>query len=200
MSLPPRDPLPFSAVQSLDESGFASLLAPVVEHSAWVAAEAWQAGPFPNWTALFQAMSNTMLGAHSERQLALLRVHPELAGQEAQAGTMTADSQSEQGRLGLLSLSPEAFQRLGALNRRYQLRFGFPFIVALRLHASLDSVFASLEDRLNNDPDAEREVALNQVIEVMRGRLARTVMPEAAEVSPVHPPPESPPCTTPAAH
>lgn len=203
MQPPSVNPLPFPAFQALDRQGFAALLGPVVEHSAWVAAEAWNARPFKDWEALARAMAHTVLGADKERQLALLRVHPELAGQEALAGTMTPDSQSEQGRLGLLRLSPQAFQRLGSLNQRYQARFGFPFIVALRLHASLDSVFASLESRLNNDPDTERDLALGQVVEVMRGRLARTVQSgpaQAADVFPVHPPTESPPCTTPAAH
>ncbi|NJN53175.1 MAG: 2-oxo-4-hydroxy-4-carboxy-5-ureidoimidazoline decarboxylase [Gammaproteobacteria bacterium] len=173
MSTPPRHPLPFSALQALDQRGFAALLGPVVEHSAWVAVETWNARPFKDWEALAEAMTGTLLGASPERQLALLRVHPELAGQEALAGTMTPDSLNEQGRLGLLRLSSEAFQKLGSLNQRYQARFGFPFVVALRLHDSLDSVFASLESRLNNDADTERELAVGQVVEVMRGRWPR---------------------------
>jgi OHCU decarboxylase len=206
MPTPPRHPLPFSAFQALDRHGFAALLGPVVEHSAWVAAETWNARPFQDWEALATAMTRTLINASPERQLALLRVHPELAGREALAGTMTPDSQDEQGRLGLLRLSPAVFQRLGSLNQRYRARFGFPFIVALRLHASLDSVLASLESRLNNDPDTERTLAVGQVVEVMRGRLARTVLSDlprpaqSAHVSPVHPSRESPPCNTPAAH
>jgi OHCU decarboxylase len=193
MSIPPRAPLPFAAFKALDQHGFAALLGPVVEHSAWVAAHTWIARPFQDWEALADAMARTLHGADKERQLALLRLHPELAGQEALAGTMTPESQSEQGRLGLMHLSPGAFQRLASLNQRYQARFGFPFIVALRLHASLESVFASLEDRLNNGADTERALALGQVVEVMRGRLARTVLPEksdplqATPISSVHP-------------
>ena len=91
---------------------------------------------------------------------------------------MTPESQSEQSRLGLHRLTPEQFRRLTSLNQRYQSRFGFPFIVALRLHTSLDSVFADGEDRLRNPPDVERDLALLQVIQVMRGRLANTVSPD----------------------
>ena len=183
MSHLPRSPLSFTAFQALDKRGFEALLGPVVEHSAWVAANTWRVGPFNSWEALFHAMANTLLGADKERQLALLRAHPELAGQEAQAGTMTPESQSEQGRLGMHRLTPEAFQRLTSLNHRYQARFGFPFIAALRLHASLDSVLADLAARLCNDADTERALALGQVIQVMRGRLATTVSPDIATPS-----------------
>ncbi len=177
MSMQPRPPLPFRAIEALDHPGFVALLGPVVEHSAWVAAETWDARPFRDWEGLLQAMTSTLMRGDTARQLALLRAHPELAGQEAQAGTMTPESQSEQSRLGLDRLNHHAFQRLTSLNRRYQMRFGFPYIVALRLHASLDSLFADGEARLSNAPDTERELALAQVIQVMRGRLANAVSP-----------------------
>jgi OHCU decarboxylase len=117
-------------------------------------------------------------GAGEARQLALLRSHPELAGQEARAGTMTPDSQSEQGRLGLLTLDAATVQQIEALNLRYRERFGFPFIVALRLHDSLASVLQTGETRLTNDDHTERHRALQQVCEVMRGRLAQAVTPD----------------------
>jgi len=91
------------------------------------------------------------------------------------AGTMTPDSSAEQARLGLMALSPQTMARLAALNRAYQARFDFPFIVALRLHDSLASVLQAGEERLRHDPDTEWPIALNQVCEVMRGRLARAV-------------------------
>ena len=88
--------------------------------------------------ALYDALARCIHDAARPEQIALLRVHPELAGREAVAGTMTPDSSAEQARLGLMALSPQAMARLAALNRAYQARFGFPFVVALRLHDSLD--------------------------------------------------------------
>ena len=96
---------------------------------------------------------------------------------------------AEQARLGLMALSPQTMTRLAALNRAYQARFDFPFIVALRLHDSLASVLQAGEERLRHDPDTEWPIALNQVCEVMRGRLARAVhdddCPPATPPSPV---------------
>jgi 2-oxo-4-hydroxy-4-carboxy-5-ureidoimidazoline decarboxylase len=183
MNTPEPVPLAWNALTSLDEAAFCARLGPVVEHSSWVARKAWAARPFAHWQALYDAMSRVIHGADEARQLALLRSHPELAGQEAQAGTMTADSQSEQGRLGLLALDAATVLRIESLNRRYRERFGFPFIAALRLHDSLASVLQAGEARLANDARTERLNALQQVCEVMRGRLAQTVSPEPSSPS-----------------
>jgi 2-oxo-4-hydroxy-4-carboxy-5-ureidoimidazoline decarboxylase len=88
---------------------------------------------------------------------------------------MTPDSTAEQTRLGLMALSAETMARLSGLNRDYAARFGYPFIVALRLHASLDSVLLSGEARLQHSAETEWPIALQQVCEVMRGRLVRVV-------------------------
>lgn len=170
-------PLPWHALGGLDEAGFVARLGTVVEHSPWVAREAWAARPFADWEALYAAMEKAIDRADPARQLDLLRTHPELAGREARAGEMTVDSQGEQARLGLLALDEFGIRRITTLNQRYQERFGFPFVVALRLHTSLESVFLAGEQRLKHDGPTELRTALLQVCEVMRGRLARAVAP-----------------------
>lgn len=175
MSTPSPVFLSMASIRALDEASFVALLGAVVEHSPWVARRAWLRGPFGSRQALFDALATEIHAAADAEQLALLRVHPELAGQEARAGTMTADSQSEQGRLGLLRLDAATVRRLDDLNRRYRERFGFPFIAALRLHAALDSVLADGEWRLGHDAATERRTALDQVCQVVRGRLERMV-------------------------
>lgn len=177
-------PLAWNALATLDETAFCARLESVVEHSPWVARQAWAVRPFDNWQALFEALSRVIHGADETRQLALLRTHPELAGQEARAGTMTPDSHSEQGRLGLLALDAATVQRIETFNQRYRERFGFPFIVALRLHTSLDSVLQACEERLTNDARTERHTALQQVCEVMRGRLTLAVSSERTSSPP----------------
>ncbi len=167
--------VPIAALHALGESQFVDHLGAVVEHSPWVARRAWAHAPFASFEALYDAMAHSIHGATQAQQLTLLRAHPELAGREAVAGTMTADSNAEQARLGLMALSPQTLARLTALNQAYQARFGYPFIVALRLHESLDSVLLDGEMRLTHDPDTEWPIALGQVCEVMRGRLARAV-------------------------
>lgn len=178
MTSTPMPSIHLATLNALDQEAFCNLLGGVVEHSPWVARRAWGDRPFANLEALYDALARAIRQAPRSQQLALLRVHPELAGSEATAGTMTADSNSEQGRLGLLSLHPDDLARLTDLNRRYRERFGFPYVAAMRLHGSLADVFRSFEQRLHNDPATELAVSLLQVCEVMRGRLARTVLRE----------------------
>lgn len=168
-------PLPIQALNDLDETAFMACLGGIVEHSPWVARRVWACRPFTTLAALARAFADTIHSATVPQQLALLRAHPELAGREARAGTMTPASNAEQARLGLLALDPHAMERLTRLNLAYQARFGYPFIVALRLHDSLDGVLRSGEARLRHDPSTERTLALEQVIEVVNGRLARVV-------------------------
>lgn len=178
MTSNPSAPMRLSALNKLDQNAFCALLGGVVEHSPWVASQAWGDRPFASLDDLYDALARAIRLAARSQQLALLRVHPELAGSEATAGTMTADSNNEQGRLGLLTLHPDDLARLTSLNRRYRERFGFPYVAAMRLHGSLADMFRSFEQRLHNDPEPELAVSLLQVCEVMRGRLARTVLLE----------------------
>lgn len=160
-------------VDRMTAEDFVHRLGGAVEHAPWVAQRAWADRPFGSIEALARSMRAAVLRASQGEQLALLRGHPELAGREAMAGSMTVESTGEQGRLGLLSLSAERMARLAEINRAYRERFGFPLIIALRLHDSLEAVFEEAERRLAHDAAFEWTAALEQVCEVMRGRLDR---------------------------
>ena len=139
----------------------------VFEHSPWVAEAAWRQRPFASVDALHQAMMDTVRAAPRVRQFELVRAHPELAGGEA----LTVDSTSEQARLGFDRLTKDELERMNGLNRRYRQKFGFPCIVALRLHANRESVMREMERRLGNNADTELAAALEQIGHITRGRL-----------------------------
>jgi 2-oxo-4-hydroxy-4-carboxy-5-ureidoimidazoline decarboxylase len=141
----------------------------VFEHSPWVAERAWRERPFASADELHRAMMRAVEAASRAEKLALVRAHPEIAGGES----LTADSSSEQGRLGFNKLSREELERMRSLNRRYREKFAFPCIVALRLHAERGSVMAEMERRLANDGETELRNALEQIGHITRGRLER---------------------------
>ena len=145
----------------------------VFEHSPWVAERAWPRGPFGSVDALHAAMMEVVRAATREEQLVLVRAHPELAGSEAREGALTADSSSEQGRLGFTALSKGELLEMADLNRRYREKFGFPCIVALRLHADRASVLREMERRLGNNGQTEFANALEQIGHITRGRLGK---------------------------
>ena len=151
---------------------FVAALGGIVEHSPWVAEAVAPLRPFASAAALHDAMAAVLRDAPPETRVALFRLHPELAGAEAVAGRLTDASAGEQGRLGLTRLDPVEFARLDKLNRLYRERFGFPCIIALRLHRDLAGVFAAFEGRIAASPESELTANLEQIGDVMRGRLA----------------------------
>jgi chitin deacetylase len=165
--------LALSQVNSMDRAAFAAAFGAVFEHSPWVAERAFARGPFEGAEALHAAMMACVLEARRAEQLALIRAHPELAGREAGAGTLGAHSGGEQARLGFTALGRAESERMAGLNRRYREKFGFPCIIALRRHASRDSVLAEMERRLANDEPTEVRNALGEIAHITRGRLAQ---------------------------
>lgn len=158
---------------SLKEAEFMAQFGGIYEHSPWVAAALWAAGLGPEDTRLsrFAArMRDIVDAAGDERQLDLLRAHPELAGKLAIAGGLTAESSAEQAGAGLDSCTPAEFARFSDLNDRYGARFGHPFIIAVR---GLDraAILDAFESRVGNDRDTEFATALAEVHKIARLRL-----------------------------
>ena len=176
-------PLTLAALNQASAADFAAALGQVVEHSPWVVAEAAAQRPFASVLALRDALIGVIRAAPAAQQLTLLRAHPELAGAEAIEGTLTEHSSSEQHRLGLTSLPRAQFERLSRLNRAYAATFGFPCIIALRLHDSVESVLASFTARLGRGRDAEIAEAITQIGEVVLGRLRGLVQDDAPHMS-----------------
>src|SRR5690606_36677491 len=95
-------------------------------------------------------------------QLALITAHPELAGKEAAAGTLTSDSTSEQRGAGLDQCSPAELQRLRNLNAAYRARFGFPFVIAVK-GRNRYQIMDAIEQRLHNEQGVEFDTCLDQI-------------------------------------
>ncbi len=163
-------PPAMSEVNRMTADEFVRTLGGVFEHSPWIAERAFGARPFADVAALHAAMTAAVRAAGREAQLALLRAHPELAGKEAQAGSLTADSKAEQAGAGLSALARPEVERIAELNRRYREKFGFPFIIAVRRHTK-DGIFRELERRLELDPETELANGLEQVFAITRLRL-----------------------------
>lgn len=160
--------LDWTQIAGMDQPGFTEALGEVFEHSPWVAQAAWAQRPFDSVAALHAAMVGAVRAAPLARQIAFLRLHPELAGKEAQTGTMTGHSTHEQA--GLNALSRAEIDELHALNAAYAQRHGFPFIIAVLGHTRAQ-IFEALRTRVGNDTPHEIETALQQIAVITRRRL-----------------------------
>lgn len=155
---------------ALDCETFLRTFGGVFEHSAWVAEGAWREAPFDSLQSLHAAMLRACLGAPRDRQLALIKAHPDLAGKAAVAGDLTESSRDEQAGAGLDRLAPAEFARFQDLNGAYQAKFGFPFILAVKGHDK-HSILASFAERLENDEAAEFQRALEEIGKIALFRL-----------------------------
>jgi OHCU decarboxylase len=79
-------------VNRLDREEFVSRFGALYERSLWVAEGAWRERPFDGLAELHGAFVRAMREAPRERQLGLIRAHPDLAGKVAIAGELTAES------------------------------------------------------------------------------------------------------------
>ena len=174
-------PWSIDAVNSLDDTGFATCFGEVAEHSPWVAAAAGTARPFAHREALIAAFVGAVRAAAPDAQLALLRAHPDLADRAAVAGDGAAggiaeESRREQAGAGLDRLTAAELARFGDLNTRYRERFGFPFIFAVK-GAAKEAILAAFEERLDHPVALERALALANVERILRFRLEDRVAP-----------------------
>ena len=150
-----------------DREAFVARYAALFEHSPWVVHRAAARLPFPN---LHAGLMREVYEATPDEQLALIHAHPELAGKAAIDGSLTAASKAEQASAGLDRLTPDEFDRFHALNHAYAEKFGFPFIICVRL-TNKAGILAAMEKRLANDRDTEIATALEQIGEIVRLRL-----------------------------
>jgi N-carbamoyl-L-amino-acid hydrolase len=157
----------------LDEA--AILLGGLYEHSPWIPRTALAQRPFHSLAQLKYAMVRALNAAGVDAQLALIRAHPELAGKAMVDKSLTAESTNEQSKAGLTHCTPHEFEKIQQLNRDYNARFGFPFILAVRgprgTGLTKAEIIAAFERRVHGHPEFERQECLRNIHRIVEIRL-----------------------------
>ncbi|MCC8617794.1 2-oxo-4-hydroxy-4-carboxy-5-ureidoimidazoline decarboxylase [Xanthomonas vesicatoria] len=151
----------------LDDAAFVARYREVFEHSPWVVERAARRRPFDD---VHRGLMQVVHDASPDDQVALIRAHPELAGKAAIDRTLTAASATEQASAGLDRLSEPEFKRFHALNQAYRHRFGFPFVICVRLHDKA-GILAELERRLEAARRDEIATAIAEIGKIVHLRL-----------------------------
>ncbi len=165
------------SLEQLNAAGrddFVAMLASVYEHSPWVAAAVAGQRPFASLASLNAAMVAAVRAAPLAQKMALIELHPDLAGRAAQAGNITPESRSEQGGAGLDRLSETEYASFRRLAGAYRDKFAIPFILCVRRHTK-ESILRQYERRLQNTPEIERETALDEIFRIAALRLSDRV-------------------------
>ena len=170
MSLTTIPDLAGRPVQASDQASFQRAYGHLFEHSPWVVQRAWDRRPFADAAALHAAFLRVIDGADIAERLNLIRAHPRLADKAAIAAGLTASSQIEQSSAGLDRLTCEEYRNFQGLNHAYDSRFGFPFIICVRLHDKA-GILAALRERLLRKLEEELAEAVIQIGLISRLRL-----------------------------
>ncbi len=158
---------------TMEVDAFVARFGGVYEHSPWIALKTWQQGLGSQHGAvdtLAATMAAIVMAADDNLQLALIKAHPDLAGKAAARGELTEDSTSEQSGAGIDQCSDAEFERFQGYNEAYQLKFGFPFIMAVK-GSNRHLILAAFEQRLGNDLKTEKEKAIEEIHKIARFRL-----------------------------
>ena len=154
-------------LNAADRERFVELAGHVVEASPWVAEEAADARPFASKAELHAAFCRALETGSESQQLAVIRAHPDLGARLASLGEASA---KEQRNAGLAALTDVQREQLRELNEAYRVKFGFPFILAVK-GASHADILASFEARLPNDLATERATALAEIERIIANRI-----------------------------
>ena len=157
----------------MDREHFITHFGGVYEHSQWVAEQAYDHSEheLSDIDSTRKALRAEVDASGHEKQLALLRAHPDLAGKAALQGELTHASTSEQAGAGLDQCSAEEFSRFQRFNEAYVSRFQFPFIMAVK-GANRHLILDAFEKRLTNSREVEFKTALEEVHKIAGFRLA----------------------------
>lgn len=159
-----------SQLNSFSREEFIRTIGPVFEQSPWIAEETWPKRPFATIEQLHTALNETVQNAGEEKQLALIRAHPDLVGRAALAGTLTRESAGEQASASLNQLTPEEIETFQKSNKAYRDKFGFPFVICARLNKK-EAILSGFGIRLNHTREQEIKTALEEIGKIAYLRL-----------------------------
>ncbi|NJO41104.1 MAG: 2-oxo-4-hydroxy-4-carboxy-5-ureidoimidazoline decarboxylase [Cyanobacteria bacterium RU_5_0] len=159
-----------SELNQMSQSTFVEIAGAIFEDTPAIAAQAWTNRPFVDVDDLHQKMVEVVNHLNPAEQLALICAHPDLGSR----AKMAEASVKEQAGVGLDRLTPQEYDRVQSLNQSYRVKFGFPFIVAVKNYTK-DSILAAFEHRLQNSVETEKQQALAEIAEIAKFRLMNLV-------------------------
>jgi 2-oxo-4-hydroxy-4-carboxy-5-ureidoimidazoline decarboxylase len=146
---------------------FATVLGPIFEQSPWIATAAVTHRPFASREQLHAVLCGLVRNASEERQLQLIRAHPDLAARQA----LTSESSREQAAAGLVGLTAAEMAEFERYNTAYKARFGFPFVICARRHDK-QAILRAFGERLSRTREEEIVTALGEIVQIAELRLA----------------------------
>lgn len=131
--------------------------------------------PYEQIDALLDRASEVWLTLPADDWVAAFRSHPKI-GERKAADAVSARSQAWSGeeQSGVSNAAAATVNSLAALNRAYELKFGFIFIICASGKSSAE-MLSALRARLENDAATELRIAAEEQRKIMEVRLGKLV-------------------------
>ena len=156
-------------INKLSRSEFVEIFANIFEKTKWIAEKLYNQKPFDDFKDLCSKMLGIFETAGKETQLKILGAHPDLAD-KVTVNLLTSNSRSEQSNAGLDQCSEEEFNEFKNLNKSYNQKYGFPFIIAVKGKNKIE-ILREFKKRILNNVDDEFNEAIIQVGKIANLRL-----------------------------
>ena len=157
-------------INKLSKPDFISIFGNIFEKTEWIAQKSYDLKPYKNYEELFLKMMEIFENTNKENHLKILNAHPDLAVEKK----LTKDSKNEQKNASLNQCTSEEFIEFKKLNEEYKVKFGFPFIIAVK-GKNKEEILNNFRQRLTNNINLEFEEAKRQVKKIANFRLSKII-------------------------
>ena len=157
-------------INQLSKNDFIDIFGNVFEKTYWIADKAYNLKPYKSFNELSSKMIEIYEKSTKEDYLTIFNAHPELAVEK----TLTDDSRTEQINSNLNQCTEEEFNEFLSLNDRYNKKFRFPFIIAVK-GKNKKEILDNFRKRIENKIELEFEEAKEQVKKIANSRLNKII-------------------------
>ena len=152
---------------------FGAALRPLFETAGPLAEALYAARPYTSYADVIDHAESIATRLPLAQQIELVNAHPRIGEDAAAVRSRSSLSYREQGYDRESSVPTDDLQRIYAelaeLNRKYEDRFGFRFVVFVNQRAKSEIVDL-MRDRLHNSRESELESALRELFSIARDR------------------------------
>ena len=157
-------------INKLSKPDFISIFGNIFEKTEWIAQKSYDSKPYKNYEEFFLKMMEIFENTNKENHLKILNAHPHLAVGKK----LTKDSKNEQKNANLNECNDEEFAEFKKLNEEYKIKFGFPFIIAVK-GKNKEEILNIFRQRITNNINLEFEEAKRQVKKIASFRLSEII-------------------------
>jgi OHCU decarboxylase len=153
-------------VNEMGREEFVRTFAGLFQGPDWVVERAFDQRPFSDTLDLRRAFQEALFSANDEEEDQLIAAYPNLGAESVATGDEGVGSLADQSSAGLTHLAELEHQELADVAEQYRDRFGFPLIVCVRDHDSVEQIIRQGRSRLQNSPSQEHAAALIEIAKI----------------------------------